>query len=68
MINPFTTEISFTSKNNNATLKGFPKSDVKSIVFDGEDATVFVYVEQFRSFLRACGFHENSINDAMGEE
>jgi hypothetical protein len=68
MINQFSTEISFTSKNSNGSLPGFPKSDVKSIVFDGEDATVFVYVEQFRSFLRACGFHENSINDAMGEE
>ena len=68
MINSLTTEVSFVSKSYNGNLEGFPKSDVKSIVFDGEDATVFVYVEQFRSFLRACGFHENSINDAMGEE
>ena len=67
MINPCTTEISFISESN-GSVKGYPKSDVKSIVFDGEDATVFVYVEQFRMFLRACGFGEKSINDAMGEE
>jgi hypothetical protein len=67
MINPCTTEISFIAESN-GSVEGYPKSDVKSIVFDGEDATVFVYVEQFRRFLRACGFHEKSINDAMGEE
>ena len=67
MINPCTTEISFISESN-GSVEGYPKSDVKSIVFDGEDATVFVYVEQFRMFLRACGFGEISINDAMGEE
>jgi hypothetical protein len=68
MINLLTTEVSFVSKSNNGNLEGYPKSDVASIVFDGSDATITVYVEQFRSFLRAVGFHETCINDAIGEE
>jgi hypothetical protein len=68
MTNPFSSEISFIAENSNGTLTNFPKTDVKSIVFDGTDATIFVYVDQFRCFLRACGFSEANIVDAMGEE
>ena len=68
MTNPFSSEVSFIVKNSNGTLTNFPKTDVKSIVFDGTDATIYVYVEQFRYFLRACGFCEKNIIDAMGEE
>ena len=68
MINSLTTEVTFVSKSKNGNLEGYPKSDVTSIVFDGADATVTVYVEQFRSFLRAVGFNEACINNAIGEE
>ena len=68
MTNPFSSEVSFIAENSNGTLTNFPKTDVKSIVFDATDATIFVYVDQFRYFLRACGFCEENIVDAMGEE
>ena len=68
MTNPFHSKVSFVSENSNGTLTNFPKTDVKSIVFDGTDATIFVYVDQFRCFLRACGFGEQSIIEALGEE
>jgi hypothetical protein len=68
MINPFTTEVSFISESSNGNLEGYPKSDVKSIVFDAADASIDVYVEQFRYFLGACGFCEKSIVEVLGEQ
>jgi DNA relaxase NicK len=37
-------------------------------VFDAADASIDVYVEQFRYFLGACGFCEKSIVEALGEQ
>ena len=68
MTNPFHSKVSFVSENSNGTLTNFPKTDVKSIVFDGTDATIYVYVDQFRYFLAACGFSEQLILEALGEE
>jgi hypothetical protein len=68
MTNPFHSKVSFVSENSNGTLTNFPKTDVKSIVFDGTDATIYVYVDQFRYFLAAEGFSEQSILEVLGEE
>ena len=67
MTNPFHSEVSFISQNSNGTLTNFPKTDVKSVTFDGTDASIRVYVEQFRYFLAACGFCEANIDEVLGE-
>lgn len=68
MTNPFNSKVSFVSENSNGSLTNFPRTDVKSVVFDGTEATIYVYVDQFRYFLAACGFSEQNILEALGEE
>ena len=68
MTNPFHSEVSFVSKNSNGTLTNFPNTDVKSVTFDGTDASIYIYVDQFRYFLAACGFSEANITEVLGEE
>lgn len=61
------TTVNFTSQCESAQLDNYPASSNISITFDGNDCTIYAYVEQFRCFLRACGFGEKTIKDALGE-
>jgi hypothetical protein len=38
-----------------------------SIAFDGTDCNIYVYVEQFRCFLKGCGFADKNIEAVLGE-
>jgi hypothetical protein len=61
------TTVTFSSQSDSCQLENYPASNTLSITFDGNDCTVYAYVEQFRCFLRACGFSEKNITDALGE-
>lgn len=61
------TTVTFSSQCESIQLENYPVSNTISITFDGNDCTIYAYVEQFRCFLRACGFCEKNITDALGE-
>ena len=63
----FHTQVTFITESNNDGLKDYPLTSKNEITFDATDATIYAYVEQFRCFLRAAGFAEKSIEDALGE-
>lgn len=52
----------------NGDLKDYPASNKYTFEFDATDLTLYGYVEQFRTILRASGFSEKSITEALGEE
>ena len=61
------TTITFSCQSECSGLENYPASNTMSITFDGEDCNIYTYVEQFRCFLRGCGFSERNIKDALGE-
>jgi len=61
------TVVTFTAKTDYGDLNDYPRSGCHTTTFDASDCTVYVYVEQFRNFLRAEGFAEMTIKDALGE-
>ena len=61
------TIITLSSYSDFAGLTGYPKSGSHVISFDATDLDIYGYVEQFRAFLRAAGFCEKNIKDALGE-
>ena len=61
------TTVTFSSQSESYKLTNYPASNTLSITFDGNDCTIYAYLEQFRCFLRACGFSETNIRDALGE-
>lgn len=51
----------------NGSLENYPTTNKYTFEFDATDMTIYGYVEQFRTVLRAAGFSEKSITDALGE-
>ena len=52
---------------NNDGLENYPSSSNYEFNFDATDLTIYGYVEQFRIVLRAAGFSDKLISDALGE-
>jgi len=67
MKDTFHTQVTFIADCNNGTLENYPHTNKYTFTFDATDMTIYGYVEQFRCFLRASGFSEKSISDALGE-
>ena len=61
------TTVTFSCHSECSGLENYPASNTIYIVFDGEDCNIFTYVEQFRCFLKCCGFAEKNIKEALGE-
>lgn len=61
------TTVNFTSHTDYSGLTNYPESGTQTISFNATDCNIYTYVEQFRCFLRACGFSEKNITDALGE-
>jgi hypothetical protein len=61
------TTVTFTATSDYGELENYPASGTQTITFDATDCTIHAYVEQFRNFLRAEGFAEKTITDALGE-
>lgn len=61
------TTVTFTAHSDYGELDDYPVSGTQTITFDATDCTIHAYVEQFRCFLRAEGFAEKNIADALGE-
>lgn len=61
------TIVTFTATSDYGDLTDYPKSGTQTITFDATDCTILAYVEQFRCFLKAEGFCEKTIKEALGE-
>jgi hypothetical protein len=61
------TTITFTSESDYGDLQDYPATGSHTVTFDGTDCTIYAYVEQFRNFMRAEGFSEGNIIEAIGE-
>ena len=61
------TTVTFTAHSDYGELKDYPASGTQTITFDATDCTIYAYVEQFRCFMRAEGFAEKIITEALGE-
>ena len=61
------TTVTFTAHSDYGELQDYPASGTQTITFDATDCTIHAYVEQFRCFLRAEGFAEKNITEALGE-
>jgi hypothetical protein len=51
----------------NGKLENYPATSHYKFSFDATDMTIYGYVEQFRTVLRAAGFSEKCIADSLGE-
>ena len=61
------TTVTFTAHSDYGDLENYPASGTQTITFDATDCTIQAYVEQFRCFLKAEGFAEKTIKEALGE-
>jgi hypothetical protein len=61
------TTVTFSSFSDFGGLEDYPRSGSHTISFDATDCTIYGYIEQFRSFLKASGFAEKTITEAIGE-
>ena len=61
------TTVTFTAHSDYGDLEDYPVSGTQTITFDASDCTIHAYVEQFRCFMRAEGFAEKTITEALGE-
>lgn len=68
MKDTFHTQITLIADCNNGTLEEYPKTSKYTMTFDATDATIAMYVQQFRLFLKLCGFADKTIEDFLGEE
>jgi hypothetical protein len=67
MRNEFSTWVTVTLDCKNGDLPDYPSVNKYTFEFDATDMTIQGYVEQFRTILRASGFAEQSITEALGE-
>ncbi len=67
MKNEFSSNVKIIIDCKNGDLKDYPYTNTYTFEFDATDMTIHGYVEQFRTVLRAAGFAEKSIKDALGE-
>ena len=67
MTDKYHTKVTVIVDANNGRLDDYPVTSNYRFSFDATDMTVWGYVAQFRVVLRAAGFGEKCINDALGE-
>ena len=67
MNDEYSTQVKVTIDSKYGNLKDYPRTSLYSFEFDATDLNINGYVEQFRTALRAAGFGEKSIADALGE-
>ena len=67
MNDQFHTQVTIIIDANNGKLENYPATSRYKFSFDATDMTIYGYVEQFRAVLRAAGFSEKCITDALGE-
>jgi hypothetical protein len=67
MTNEVSTWITVTLDCKNGDLPHYPSVNKYTFKFDATDMTIQGYVEQFRIILRASGFAEKTIREALGE-
>ena len=67
MTNEISTWITVTLDCKNGDLPHYPSVNKYTFKFDATDMTIQGYVEQFRIILRASGFAEKTIREALGE-
>jgi hypothetical protein len=65
--NPYYSKVTLTIDSSNGDMEDYPKSNKLTLEFDATDANIWAYIEQFRVALRAAGFCEKSIVEALGE-
>jgi|688.fasta_scaffold22288_12 hypothetical protein len=67
MTNEISTWITVTLDCKNGDLPHYPSVNKYTFKFDATDMTIQGHVEQFRIILRASGFAEKTIREALGE-
>jgi hypothetical protein len=67
MTKEFSQKMTIIAQHKNGGLENYPYSNTYTFEFDSTDLTVDGYVEQFRTVLRAVGFAEKTITEALGE-
>ena len=65
--NPYYSKVMISLDCSNGDMVDFPKSNKLTLEFDATDANIWAYIDQFRVALRAAGFCEKSIVEALGE-
>lgn len=67
MTKEFSQKMTIIAEHKNGQLENYPYSNTYRFEFDCTDLTIHGYVEQFRTVLRAVGFSEKMITEALGE-
>jgi hypothetical protein len=67
MSKEFSQKMTIIAEHKNGGLENYPYSNTYTFEFDSTDLTIYGYVEQFRTVLRAEGFSEKLITEALGE-
>jgi len=65
--NPYYSKVTITIDSSNGDLLDYPATNKVVLEFDATDANIWAYIDQFRVALRAAGFCEKSIVEALGE-
>jgi len=65
--NPYYSKVTISLDFSNGDMEDYPKSNKLTLEFDATDANIWAYIDQFRVALRAAGFCEKSITEALGE-
>jgi hypothetical protein len=65
--NPYYSMVTISLDCSNGDMEDYPKSNKLTLEFDATDANIWAYIDQFRVALRAAGFCEKSIVEALGE-
>jgi hypothetical protein len=65
--NPYYSKVTITIDSSNGDMPDYPATNKVMLEFDATDANIWAYIDQFRVALRAAGFCEKSITEALGE-
>jgi hypothetical protein len=65
--NPYYSKVTITIDASNGDMPDYPATNKIALEFDATDANIWAYIDQFRVALRAAGFCEKSIVEALGE-
>jgi hypothetical protein len=68
MKDEFYTKVKIIVDCRNGDLEDYPASNKYTFEFDATDLDIYGYVDQFRKVLRASGFSDKSIDNALGKE
>jgi hypothetical protein len=65
--NPYYSKVTISLDCSNGDMPDYPATNKVMLEFDATDANIWAYIDQFRVALRAAGFCEKSIIEALGE-